>query len=230
MIARAEIGPKIRRGTMMKLYYHPLSTYSQKVLLALYEKGIEVEREVVNMMNPQKVEEYRNIYPLGRIPFLQVTDDHVIPESSIIIEYLEGHHQSGTKLITDGVDASRQVRFIDRMMDQYLLDPIGTLFFSSMKPEEQRDHERLDKMRFYLDVTYQHLNERFGENTWIMGEQFTMADCAAIPGLFYAPNIYPYNDYPNIQKYVERAKDRQSHRQLMEEVKPALEAWENAQK
>ena len=56
----------------MKLYYHPLSTFSQKVLLAFYEKGIEFEREVVNLMDPEGRKRLEAIYPYGKVPLLVV--------------------------------------------------------------------------------------------------------------------------------------------------------------
>ena len=45
----------------MKLYHHPISTYSQKVLIALYEKGLDFEREIVQLMDPEKRTEYREV-------------------------------------------------------------------------------------------------------------------------------------------------------------------------
>lgn len=58
----------------MKLYYHPLSTYSQKTLMALYEKEVPFEREIVNLRDPRQRTAYRRLYPLGKIPLL-VRDD-----------------------------------------------------------------------------------------------------------------------------------------------------------
>jgi len=77
----------------MKLYYHPLSTYSQKVLIACYEKNVTFEPIKVDLMSAEGREAYEAIYPIGKIPLLNPTDDHMVPESTIIIEYLEGHHR-----------------------------------------------------------------------------------------------------------------------------------------
>ena len=79
----------------MKLYYFPLSTYSQKVLTALYEKGAEFESEQVRLFDEAERERYREIYPLGRIPLLVLDDGHLIPESSIIVEYLDTNLEGG---------------------------------------------------------------------------------------------------------------------------------------
>lgn len=195
----------------MKLYFHPASTYAQKVLIALEEKGIEVEKSLVQLMDPDANAEYRKLYPLGKIPLLMI-DDHMIPESTIIIEYLEGHYaDAGTRLIPEGVDAARQVRFMDRMNDLYLINSAGTLFFSEMKPEGERDQAAIDRARATLDIIYAKLEQRLGENQWLAGEQFSMADCSAIAGLLLAENSYPFaGKYPQIQAYFERALDRPS--------------------
>jgi glutathione S-transferase len=79
-----------KRGTSkMKLYYHPISTYSQKALIALYEKELDFEPEIVSLMNPEARQKYHEVYPMGKIPCLQLEDGHIIPEASIIIEYLD---------------------------------------------------------------------------------------------------------------------------------------------
>ena len=70
---------------------------------------------------------YEALYPIGKIPLLKPKPDHMVPESTIIVEYLEGHHPGGTQLIPDGIDAARQVRFMDRMSDFYLNDPVANL-------------------------------------------------------------------------------------------------------
>ncbi len=73
----------------MKLYYNPISTYSQKVLIALYEKALDFEPEIVNLMDSDARAQYREVYPMGKIPCLILDDGHMIPESSTIIEYID---------------------------------------------------------------------------------------------------------------------------------------------
>ena len=113
----------------MKLYYNPISTYSQKVLLAFYEKGIEFEPSIVSLMDPEAGAAYREVYPLGKIPCLVVDDDHIIPESSIIIEYIDG--MAEPRLIDGDSEQTRKIRFKDRMIDLYLNDNVVTLLFQS---------------------------------------------------------------------------------------------------
>ena len=69
----------------MKLYYFPLSTYLQKALMAFYEKDVSFSPQLVDLRDETKREEYRKIYPLGKIPLLIRDDGWTIPESTIII-------------------------------------------------------------------------------------------------------------------------------------------------
>lgn len=210
----------------MELFYFPLSTYAQKVLIAMYEKNVAFERKLVNLMDPTERAQYEALYPIGKIPLLMPTPEHKIPESSIIIEYLEGHHATGTKLIPDGVDAARRVRFMDRMCDLYLNDPVTTLLFATMKPEGARDTDALAKARKLLDITYGRLDDHLVNQEWLCGDAFTMADCAAIPPLFYAQGVYPFHKHANLVAYFERATKRSSYRRVLDE---ALPVWANVQ-
>ena len=75
----------------MKLYCALPSPYSQKVLIAFKEKGIKFDPEYVNLMDPEKHAEYKKFYPIGKVPLLVLEDGYMIPESSIIVEYLDTH-------------------------------------------------------------------------------------------------------------------------------------------
>lgn len=204
----------------MKLYYHPLSTYSQKVLIALYEKGLDFDGEVVHLMNPEARDKFREVYPIGKVPCLQLEDGHIIPESSIILEYLDTLAEP--TLIKGNADETRKIRFKDRMFDLYLNDPVGTLFFQNMKPEAERDQERIDKAKFHVATMYGFMEKEFGKQSYANGEEFLMSDCAAAPALFYAEQIAPFAEYKNILAYWERLKSRPSIQRTHEEAAPIL--------
>lgn len=204
----------------MKLYYHPLSTYSQKVLIALYEKGLDFDGEVVQLMNPESREKYREIYPIGKVPCLKLDDGHLIPESSIIIEYLDP--LAKPTLIKGYAEQTRKIRFKDRMFDLYLNDAVGTLFFQNMKPENERDPERIEKARFHIATMYGLMEKEFAERPYANGEEFLMSDCAAAPALFYAEQIAPFAEHKNISAYWERLKSRPSIQRTHEEAAPIL--------
>jgi len=207
----------------MKLFYNPISTYSQKVLIALYEKGIDFEAEIVNLMDPDARSQYRDVYPLGKIPCLQLEDGHIIPESSIIIEYLDPLAEP--TLIKGDADETRRIRFKDRMFDLYLNEAVVTLLFQAMKPEDEQDPERIEKAKFNIATMYRFMENEFSKQSYANGEEFLMSDCAAAPGLFYAEQYAPFGEHQNISAYWERLKSRPSIQRTQEEAAPILAAF-----
>lgn len=207
----------------MKLYYNPISTYSQKTLLAFYEKGLEFEPNIVSLTDPEAREAYREVYPLGKIPCLVLDDGHIIPESSIIIEYID--NMAEPRLIDGDAEQTRKIRFKDRMLDLYLNDSVVTLLFQSMKPEEQKDQERIDTAKFRVDTIYSFMEHELGQNQYAQGNTFTMADCAAAPALFYAELLAPFAEHKNISAYWERLKERESVQKTQSDAKPIIEEF-----
>lgn len=204
----------------MKLYYNPLSTYSQKALIALYEKGIAFEPHVVDLFSPEGRAAFEKVHPLGRVPFLKARDDWDVPESTSIIEYLEDEFPGTPRLIPPGGGvAARQVRFMDRMADLYLNEPIVELLFQKVG-FRAKDEARAERMRKFATFSYRAMDQQLANRTWLCGDSFTMADCAAIPPLFYASIPLPFDEYPNLLAYWKRAKERPSYAKVRAEFEP----------
>lgn len=212
----------------MKFYHHPISTYSLKAHAALLEKEIEFEAIIVNLGDASAHEEYRQIYPLGKVPVLEQADGHLIPESTIIIEYLNDRYTEGQRLIPEDPELARQVRLHDRQFDLYLNDPRVSLIFENMKPKEKRDEKRIAKWARYIELSHQQLGEAIADKEWIVGEEFTMADLAAAAGLMYAQTAMPFDDYPAVGAYWERLQKRPSIAKVLEETWPAFERFKQA--
>ncbi len=206
----------------MKLYYNPVSSYSQKTLMAFYEKGVSFEPNVVDLMNPEANAAYRKIAPLGKVPLLVLDDGWMIPESSIIIEYLDTHFD-GPRLIPADPDRARQTRFFDRLSDLYLNDTMTTLLFEPSRKPEDKNPRGVRKAKETLDTMYALMDKSYATKTFAMGDEFTMADCAAAPCLFYLKRAYPYAQYPNVSAYADRLLSRPSYQKVMAEAKPVLE-------
>jgi glutathione S-transferase len=204
----------------MKLYYNPLSTYSQKVLIAFNEKGLAYEPEIVNLMSPDSRAAYEKVNPICKVPFLKASGDWVVPESTTIIEYLEDKFPETPRLIpAAGGDAARQVRFMDRVADLYFNDPIVELLFQKFGFRAQ-DEERAAKSRKYIALSYEHFDKRLSARAWMCGDTFSMADCAAIPALFYAQVVSPFEGHANVLAYWRRAQQRPSYAKVKAEFEP----------
>ena len=173
-----------RSRPQFELYYHPLSTYSQKVLIAIYEKGLVFKPHIVNLMAEGERERYRKIYPLGKIPLIVLNHGPLIPESSIIIEYLES--LGGAPLISTNSDVARKTRFKDRFIDFYLTDSVVTLFSESRKPKGERDKRKIETARYRSKAVYDFLEYELSESAWANGDEFSLSDCAAGAAFCYA--------------------------------------------
>jgi len=203
----------------MKLYYFPLSTYSQKAMIAFNEKGISYEPIVVQLLEPAERSEFEKIYPIGKVPFLQA-NDRPVPESTSIIEYLEDEFPGTPRMIPAGNgEAPRQVRFMDRMTDLYFTEPLSELV-SQQLGLRPKDDDKAARARKYIALTYAHWDQRLATRKWLCGEDFSMADCAAIPGLFYAQSMLPFAAHPHIVAYWQRAQQRPSYAKVRAEFEP----------
>jgi glutathione S-transferase len=206
----------------MKLYYHPRSSFSQKVLLALHEKQIPFTPVVLNPGDPTERAELMRLTPIGKVPVLVLDDGWKIPESSIIIEYLDGRFSSGPRLIPEDRDLARQTRFHDRIADLYVNEPMSKIFFDGLKPADKRDPDGVGAARARLDAMFAGLDEHLAKRTWLMGESFTMADCALVPSLGYCRTVHPFDRWKHLTAYAGRAFERASFQAVQAELAPYL--------
>lgn len=208
----------------MELYFAYPSTYSQKALLALYEKGIEFTPKLVSLVDEKEREKYRELYPVGKIPLLIRDDGRLIPESTIIIEYLEDAFPSDPPLIPKDPEEARRVRFLDRMCDLYLNDPVVSIIFETMKPQDQQNQDLMDKSSHLIGTLYGLINGQLADRQFLAGDTFTMADCAAIPPLYYARSFAEFSIFENIGAYWERIQEHPSWQRLHKEAAPHIKA------
>lgn len=207
----------------MKLYYNPLSSYSQKVVIAFYEKNVQFTPEMINVMDPEARAEYTKVSPFGKIPLLVLDDGRKVIESTIIIEYLEDYYgSSGTRLIPEDKDLAREARYLDRFFDLYINDAMQKVFFDGMKPEDQRDPRGVAAAKLTMDRAYATADELLATRTWAVGDVFTMADCSAAPSLGYAAMVYPFDKYKNLASYANRLSERPSVARIRTEAAPFM--------
>jgi glutathione S-transferase len=119
----------------MKLYAHPFSSYSQKVLIALYENATPFEYR--NLEDPSANAELASLWPLKRFPIL-VDQGRTILEASTIIDYLQLHYPGPVRMISEG-DAGVEVRMLDRIFDNYVMTPMQKIVLNQLRPEPDRD-------------------------------------------------------------------------------------------
>jgi glutathione S-transferase len=203
------------------LHEHPFALFCQKPLIALYELALPFERHVVTDEAARR--ELATLWPLAKIPVLRdETADLMLPESTAIIEYLDGLAPGGPQLVPAGGAPALQARLWDRFHDHYVAVPVQKIVGDSLRPEGRHDPEGVDEARRTLDVAYTILDAQLAGRTWIAGAAFTLADCAAAPALFYARAIHRWSadGHPNISRYYRDLMERPSVARVVDEARP----------
>ncbi|CCD89149.1 putative Glutathione S-transferase [Bradyrhizobium sp. ORS 285] len=206
----------------LTLYYHPLSSFCWKVLSALYENDTPFTPKVINMGDADDRAAFLKLWPVGKFPVLRDEQrQRTIPESSIIIEYLDQHFSGTTRFIPDEPDLGLRTRLRDRFLDLYLHMPTQTIVFDRLRPSDARDPLGVAEARARLRTSYAMLEAELPSAGWAMGERFTLADCAAVPALFYAEKVEPFGgELSVVPAYLERLKARPSVARVLAEAEP----------
>jgi glutathione S-transferase len=168
----------------LQLFAHPFSSYCQKVLIALWADETEFEYKLLDQDHPENMAELKRRWPFGQFPVL-VDNGETVVETTCIIEHLQANHRGPNTWIPDG-KPGRRVRFLDRFFDLYVMNTMTVKVFDAIRPEDQRDPYGVEKAIAQLRTAYDWLEGNLGDGPWALGEQFTLADCAAAPALFYA--------------------------------------------
>jgi glutathione S-transferase len=212
---------------MLTLYYHPLSSFCHKALIALYECGAAFEPHLVNLGDPESREAFLKIWPIGKFPVLRDSArDWIVPESSTIIEYLAQHYPGSSRLVPDDADLARQVRMRDRFFDHYIHIQMQKIIGDMLRPEGAQDAFGVVQARQTIVTAYGFLEREIGDKTWAMGETFSLADCSAAPALLYANVVEPLSpDYPNAARYLTRLMERPSYARTLKEARPYLKFY-----
>jgi glutathione S-transferase len=215
------------RGMSLRLYFHPLSSFCQKVLIALYENDTPFEPELVDFSDERSRAEFRKVWPIGRFPVLRdEARDRTIPESSIIIEYLDRHYPGRTRFLPADAGLAHETRLRDRFHDLYLNVPMQKIVTDRLRPEGRNDPHGVEEARKLLATALDLLDKEMATRTWAVGEDFTMADCAAAPPLFYADKIMPFGEtHKAVAAYFERLMNRPSYDRALQEAEPYLKLF-----
>ncbi|RNJ49185.1 glutathione S-transferase family protein [Methylocystis hirsuta] len=202
----------------LTLYGHPFSSYTQKALIALYENDRTFQFR--SLEDKQAEAEWIALWPIKRFPLL-LDDDSRVMEASVIVEYLDLRHPGRKRLVPHDGHAAIDVRFMDRFFDNYIMTPMQKIVFDRLRKDGDRDSFGVAEARRALDTAYGWLNEKMKDREWAAGEDFSLADCAAAPALFYADWTHPIdNALVNVKAYRRRLLARPSFARAVDEARP----------
>jgi glutathione S-transferase len=206
----------------LTLHFHPLASYCWKALIALYENDTPFTPNLVDLGNPAERAALVKLWGIGKFPVLR--DDarnETVPESSIIIEYLDSNYGGRTRFIPDDAGRALQTRLRDRFYDLYVHLPMQKIMLDRLRPADKKDPLGVEEAKAQLRTSYAMIEQQMANGGWAMGENFSLADCAAAPPLFYGNMVVPFGDAnSNLGAYFERLKERSSFARVLKEAEP----------
>ncbi|WP_371765131.1 glutathione S-transferase family protein [Massilia sp.] len=203
----------------LALYGHPFSSYTQKVLVALYENDTPFEFRCLGPDTPQHAAQWLQRWPLRKFPLLVDGACNVV-ETSIIIEYLHLTHPGPVRLLPDDPLAALDVRFMDRFFDLHVMNMVQHAVNGALTGDAAKRADAVATATEKLELAYEWLEGYLAGRTWAAGDTFSLADCAAAPSLFYADWTHPIGpQYPTLRAYRARLLARPSFARAVDEAR-----------
>jgi glutathione S-transferase len=206
----------------LKLYFHPLASFCHKVLIALYEGDIPFEPVIVDLGSEPSRAAFEAVWPMAKMPVLRdEARGRTVAESTIVIEYLDRFYPGRRQLVPADPDAAWQARMWDRFFDSYVQEPMQKIVGDRLRPSGKSDPFGVEAARAQLRKAYGLLEPMMDSKTWIMGDDFTLADCSAAPALLYANTVEPFQGTQrNLAAYHKRLMTRASFARVLREAEP----------
>jgi glutathione S-transferase len=203
----------------LTLYEHPFAAYCWKPLIALFEREVPFERQLVGGEADRA--RLAELWPMASIPVL--VDDAAgltLPESSTIVEYLDRYGDAAPLLSAEPA-AALQTRIWDRVIDGHVMTPMQKIVGDSLRPEGRADPQGVSEAHALLDRAYALLDTHFGGAGWAAGAEFSLADCAAAPALHYARVVHRWdeNGLQNLTRYFAALTARPSVARVIDEAR-----------
>jgi glutathione S-transferase len=207
---------------MSTLHGAALSPFVRKTRIALKEKGIPYDLDPVIPFNVSA--EFKKMSPLGKIPVYTPRDGVHIPDSSVIIAYLERTHPKPALYPENAEDFARAL-FFEEYSDSAVIAAAGTVFFQRIigpRLMGQTTDEAAveDALKNKLPPLLAWLDEQAKGREFMVGNAFSVADIAVTSpfvNLMHAGENIDAARYPNLAKHIARNFERPSIKELIEE-------------
>lgn len=209
---------------MLTLYGHPISSYTWKVLAALYENDTPFEFVTVDQ---NTYADFIAKWQMGKFPIL-LDRGRMITETSVIVEYLDAYYPGRTRLAPKDFDTALEVRRWDRVFD-HLNTTMSKIVVDNIRPEGQRDPYGVEEAKRIIGGIYTVIETQLGDRAFIVGDALTLADCSAAPSLWYAARNAPLDGaFPRIAAYLERLKAWPAFARAVKEAEPLFHLYPGA--
>lgn len=194
---------------MIKLHYHPMSTYSRRVCMALLEKNIPHELVVVDMAARKHREPaYLALNPYGRVPTLQ-DGDFLLYESTAILSYLERQYPEPALAPAD----PRERALLDmhmKLCDIQMARQAGVIMFPMrFLPKERWDEKAMAQAKSEIEKHLAILERQIGERQFLVGDRYSLAEICYTPFVQFFP-LMQIAAPPAVARWIARMQERPS--------------------
>jgi glutathione S-transferase len=201
---------------MIKLYDTLTCPYGQKVRIVLAEKSLTYDLVQVDLAaGEHRKPDFLRLNPFGRVPVL-VDDEVTVYDSTIINEYLEDEYPEPPLLPPVGSSGLRaRARLFEDFADTSFTPQVGQLIAESAKPEAERDHSRIQRLRQSVERVLDYLNRELAGQQFLAGE-FSVADIGFAPRMLVLKDlgVDAAANRPNVDAWLKRMLERPSVRNL----------------
>ncbi|PHS22475.1 MAG: glutathione S-transferase [Robiginitomaculum sp.] len=217
---------------MIKLYNAALSPFAARVRMALYFKGIDWED--ISPPGGLKSEEYLDINPAGRIPVLALDNGYQLPESEVIVEYLEDLQPEPSLRPKDAEQGAR-ARVLARICDFHVAEHMRPLF--GQLSAKDKDQAIIKASFANIDDGLRYIEAQLQPGPWALGADMSTADCALVPilffvemlgGVFGVANVFDAHD--KVSAYWATAKSQPLSVKVLDEIQKGLAEYMASQK
>jgi len=201
---------------MLKLHYHPLSTYSRRVRIACLEKGIDIQLVELDMAKgAHRSPDYLRLNPYGRVPTLE-EDGFVLYESTAILEYLEATHPV-PPLVPADARGCALIAMHMKLCDIQLARQTGIIIFPKrFLPRERWDDAAMAQAKKEIEKHLAIVEQQLAGREWMVGERYSLVEVCYTPFVeFFA--LMEIAPPPAVAAWTARMLGRPSAR----ETKPA---------
>ena len=165
----------------IKLYGEIRSAYFSRVAIVLAAKGLSYEA----VLPPA---DFARFAPLRKIPVLQLADGRHLPESAVIMEYLEEAYPEIPVLPANAYDRAR-ARLVGHLCDLYiepLVMPVCIQYYTDERNHADNVVRAAEVARIFLII-----EELIDGAPYLIGTHLTLADAALAPFMYYTMAVMP---------------------------------------
>jgi glutathione S-transferase len=186
------------------------------------EKGIELETIEIDLGNGEQMSEmYRNINPRCTVPALQLDDGTVLTENTAIADYLESIQPEPPLIGTNPVERALTLQWNTRIFAEGLMALAEILRNSSPGMKDRaltgpENYPQIPELAERGRARFQHffpmLEQQLGDQEFLLGDRFTMADISAFVATEFAAWVKETipEECPAVKAWYERIKARPS--------------------